>query len=234
MKKRIISIVLLFGILIIIAGCKNATIKTSTSTTLTEFNGANSASSKSLNGLSLSLSLDSQTYQQGQYVTIVIDEKNTLSKTNNVPDLDKWQTDELSLGPCIAAPIGIALLQGYYTSSNFSAATPLVIFSDPSSGHCPIEVRPTSYSFQPSSDVANLILNSDPSFSIKNQEIMAEVPIEGYWNNNSGIPFNGFDPGVYTVVGGDEWGALVILHFTISNNLKEYVYRTGDFFDRGF
>jgi hypothetical protein len=26
-----------------------------------------------------------------------------------------------------------------------------------------------------------------------------------------------FDPGIYTVVGGDEWGALVILHFTVTN-----------------
>jgi hypothetical protein len=25
-----------------------------------------------------------------------------------------------------------------------------------------------------------------------------------------------FEPGVYTVVGGDEWGNMVVLHFTVS------------------
>ena len=26
-----------------------------------------------------------------------------------------------------------------------------------------------------------------------------------------------FAPGVYTVVGGDEWGNLIVLHFTVAN-----------------
>ena len=40
----------------------------------------------------------------------------------------------------------------------------------------------------------------------------------GYWaSNNVGATFSNFEPGVYTVVGGDEWGTLVIVHFTVTN-----------------
>jgi hypothetical protein len=39
----------------------------------------------------------------------------------------------------------------------------------------------------------------------------------GYWASNEvGAAFTNFGPGVYTVVAGDEWGALVVLHFTVS------------------
>jgi hypothetical protein len=39
----------------------------------------------------------------------------------------------------------------------------------------------------------------------------------GYWaSNNIGAAFTLFEPGVYTVVAGDEWGALVFVHFTVS------------------
>jgi hypothetical protein len=44
-----------------------------------------------------------------------------------------------------------------------------------------------------------------------------EIGLKGYWTNDSVSQFNNFDPGVYTVIAGDEWGALVILHFTVSN-----------------
>ena len=48
--------------------------QTSTTTTATEFNNVNSASIKSGNGLSLSVSLDAKTYQSGNAINIVITE----------------------------------------------------------------------------------------------------------------------------------------------------------------
>ena len=212
----IVRIAFLIGVIASIAGCKNASNQTMTSPTTVEFGGVNSISSKSKNGLSLSLSLDSTTYQLYQYVTIVIDEKNTLLKTNDVRDAEEWRTNELSLGFCTYGPFGIAVFQGYYTSSDFSAAAPLVIF-DPSPRSCPSAASPSSYSFQPSSDIANLNIDSNPGITIKNQEISAEIPMAGYWSKNSPNSFSGFEPGVYTVLAGDEWGALVMLHFTITN-----------------
>jgi len=45
----------------------------------------------------------------------------------------------------------------------------------------------------------------------------AEVQINGYWMAGQNLNEDNFAPGVYTVVAGDEWGALVVLHFTVTN-----------------
>ncbi len=39
---------------------------------------------------------------------------------------------------------------------------------------------------------------------------------KGYRTGGAKSEFNEFASGVYTVVGVDEWGALAILHFTVS------------------
>jgi hypothetical protein len=44
----------------------------------------------------------------------------------------------------------------------------------------------------------------------------AEVQTNGYWMASQNLNEYNFTPGVYTVVGGDEWGSLVVLHFTVS------------------
>ena len=45
-----------------------------------------------------------------------------------------------------------------------------------------------------------------------------ELQLNGYWDGNpmEAVQDN-FNPGVYTVVAGDEWGALVLVHFTVTN-----------------
>ena len=106
-----------------------------TSPTTTDFNGVNSASSTSANGLSLSLSLDSKTYLPCQEVSIVIDIKNTLLTENDVPVSDNWSYSNLGLGPCdngpggFGYPYGIAIFQGNYTPLNLSTATPLSLYA---------------------------------------------------------------------------------------------------------
>ena len=44
----------------------------------------------------------------------------------------------------------------------------------------------------------------------------SEVQSMGYWVASPNETLTNFDPGVYTVVGGDEWGSLVVVHFTVS------------------
>ena len=124
----------------------------------------NAAISKSAHGLSLTLSLDATTYQLYQNIIIVIDERNTLPKTNNIPVSNKWPSNELELGPSGKSfPFGIAVFHGYYTSSDFSTTTPLNYY-DPNGMHSwPLEVIPNAYSFQPLSDIADIIVDLDPS-----------------------------------------------------------------------
>jgi hypothetical protein len=72
----------------------------------------------------------------------------------------------------------------------------------------------TFYDFRPSSDIAAIYTsyNTEP-LSIS---MTAEVTSAGFWTGSPKATFSNFTPGIYTVVGGDEWDALVILHFTIS------------------
>jgi hypothetical protein len=191
-------------------------------TATTPFNNGNSASSKSVNCLELFLSLDSKTYQSGQQVGIDIDEKNTLSKTNTIISSAKWPVIGLGVGPCgvLNYPFGIVIFQGNYTAANISSGTPLQIY-EPGIYHCPMTLAGiSSYVFQPLSDNAALFQMSESTPVINNMEMDTEFEPAptGYWaSNDVGATFTNFEPGVYTVVAGDEWGALVVVHFTVAS-----------------
>jgi hypothetical protein len=191
---------------------KMVTLITVTSNT----SGLNSASTSSTNGLSLSLSLGSTTYQPGQEVSIAVDEKNALSTINNVTATTNFSSEFMSgyTNDPSPLPFGLAVLQGNYTLSNYSTVTPLIIY-DPSKVYIGTQVvGPTSYSFQPLSDTA--VLSGGNYNSSNGLKMQYEINVNGYWPNNASTTSTYFDPGVYTVVAGDEWGALVVLHFTIS------------------
>jgi Putative Ig domain len=195
----------------------NPTTTTTSSTTITNFNDVNTASSKPASGLSLSLSLDGTTYQPGQEVSIAVDEKNTLSTTNNVTATDNLPSEFMSgfTNDPSPLPFGIAVLQGNYDVSNYSKVTPLIIY-DPMEVYIGFPVAPpTSYSFQPLSDTA--ILNGGDYKLVSGMKMQYEIGVQQYWPNNDGADFTHFQSGVYTVVAGDEWGALVIVHFTVTN-----------------
>jgi hypothetical protein len=112
-----------------LTGCSSFA-HSSTQTISIDTSDVNSATLKSANGLSLSLSLDSTTYQPGQQVGIVIDEKNTLGITNKINASEKWPVSGLGVGPCgtLNYPFGVAIFQGDYSVANVSSATPLQIY----------------------------------------------------------------------------------------------------------
>ena len=118
MKNRIRIVLLpvaLIG-LILSTSCASSKIPTITTNSL----------STSANGLSLSLSLDSTTYQPGQEISIKVDVKNTLSKTNKISASEKWPISGLGVGPCgtLNYPFGVAIFQGDYTVANVSSRDP--------------------------------------------------------------------------------------------------------------
>ena len=205
--------VLLLSILIT-AGCGNPPAQT----TLTD--SVNAASSKSANGLELSLSLDATTYKLYQDVSIVIDEKNTLSKTNRVAASYQWPLKGLTLGPCTqGSPFGVAVFSGYYSPEDILKGTPLVLFDPNQFYHCPAFswAEGAVYEFKPLSDVAAIFQDSVPPSSGTDTQILKELQLSHYWTGSNPAVVNSFEPGVYTIVVGDEWGALVVLHFTVTN-----------------
>jgi hypothetical protein len=189
------------------------TVSQITSSTTTTSNDFNSVSSNATNGLSLSLSLDGTTYQPNQEISITVDEANTLPEVNNVPVSNNRPYSSLQAAPCdYISPYGIAVFQGNYTTSNFSTGTPLTLYD-------PHVARITSYSFESSSDMAAVIEGSNPSPTNSTQQMKYDLTINGYWpddNFSSNSQLTGFAPGLYTVVAGDEWGAVVVVHFTVS------------------
>lgn len=192
-----------------------------TSPPVTNLNGVTSASSASANGLSLSLSLKSAAYSPGQEISITIDEKNTFSTENVVPIADKWLIDGLSLNPCGTSKAagysyGIAIFQGDYTPANISNAMPLNIYDPNDPWLCvPYPGNINAYDFMPSIDIASVIDKSNPdqkSYAMNNT-----ITTAFYWTGSSSNEIkHNFEPGIYTVVAGDEWGNLVILHFTVA------------------
>ena len=189
------------------------------STTTTTSNIVSSASSSSANGLKLSVSVDATPNVQHQ-ISITLDETNTLSEINNVPVSDNWLYKGLGVAPCnFTSPYGIAVFSGDYNSSNLSTGTPLTLYDPHVARLCPTNYPVISYSFQPSLDWAQVIEN--PANPLNNsQQMQYELTINGYWPDDSfssNSQLTNFAPGVYTVVGGDEWGNLIVLHFTVAN-----------------
>jgi hypothetical protein len=97
--------------------------------------------------------------------------------------------------------------QGNYTTANVSSAMPLTLFYPSELHGCPFILSGiNSYVFQPLNDVAAIyqISNIEPFIEKINKEVQTTGLTDA-------------DPGVYSVVAGDEWGDLVIVHFTVSN-----------------
>jgi len=170
------------------------------------------------NGLSLTLSLNSTIYHPGEQISVTIKEKNTLAVENNIPVDNRWAVQGLSLGPCgtLNYPFGISIVQGYYDAKDVIGVAPLQLFDPNAAYRCPMILTGiTSYDFQPSSDIAAIYTGYDSEPWSINMTVKSTSA--GFWTGSRpNASFSNFTPGVYTVIGGDEWGALVILHFTIS------------------
>ncbi|HUI91067.1 MAG TPA: carboxypeptidase-like regulatory domain-containing protein [Chitinivibrionales bacterium] len=170
-----------------------------------------SATASSGNGLSLTLTIGSVAYHSGDSISITIDEKNTLATENKANIANAWPIQGLTLQPCVFnEPFGIAILQGYYDAKSVSSGIPLILFP-PGIYNCPADPVITNYDFQPSSDLNYGIKLA--GFWTGNLTLINSFPCANPVECNS--TFNNFTPGIYTIVGGDEWGALVILHFTV-------------------
>jgi hypothetical protein len=192
-----------------------------------ELAGLNASQSISMTnepiGLNLRVAMNTTSIQSGQSIDVIISETNTLNTTNTVNVSDQWQLSSLSfsLGPCgnLGYPIGIVIFKGYHTYSNISTAESLDLYQ-PGTYFCPAGFFATSFSFQPLSNMASV--NEAPNSS-SSLPMTSEVTASGYWTDNYPLDYTGvnatfsnFQPGIYTVVGGDEWGQLVLLHFIVS------------------
>jgi hypothetical protein len=216
MRRAVAAVLLIF--LLSLTGCSGL-IHSSTQTITVSPQGINSAVSNSVSGLSLSLSLDSADYQTGQTVNVAVNEINTLKKTNDVSAAGNWAFPGLSVGPCgtLNYPFGIAIFQGYYTAGDLLSVTPLKLDNPNAVYPCPMILSDIStYAFQPSGDTAD-VFQLGGTEPVLTETMNVQIHPTGYWTGSPNGALTNFAPGVYTVVAGDEWGALVVLHFTVLN-----------------
>jgi hypothetical protein len=168
--------------------------------------------------LSLTLSLNSMTYHPGDQISVTIDERNILAVENNIRAANEWPVQGVvPIDPCDRPPypFRISILQGYYDAKSAASVPPLQLI-EPVFLFCPMMRVIVSYDFRPLSNTAvvHTLDGLEPPWSIN---MTARVTASGFWTGSPpNATFSNFTPGIYTVVGGDEWGALVVLHFTVA------------------
>ena len=172
-----------------------------------------SATGSGSSGLVLNLSINGSSIAQGQSVEVHVSETNTLLTMNNVTAAQNWGTT-FSLGRCSANyPFGIALFKGHYTLQNFTQGERVSLQSPVQNYLC---VRPPFstgyYHFLPKSDTA--VVQVDMGNQTVTLPMGTSISIAGYWTAEGS--FTPLQHGTFTLVAGDEWGALALLHFSVN------------------
>jgi hypothetical protein len=191
------------------------TSSTNNVSSLTTSTGAKSPAS----GLELSLTLNVTDLSSGHGVAATIDEANTGTAPANVSASADWPIQGLAIGPCgsLNYPVGLAVLRGNYDAANVSSANALQIYR-PGISACPMILADIgSFEFQGSSDNATIFGGCQPADGggCLSEIINSTVSFNCYWN---GSVLTSFPSGVYTVVAGDEWGGIAVLHFIVTGN----------------
>ncbi len=193
---------------------KTSTGFTTTQTTSLTGNSENASLLDGL-GLRLSLSVNATEINTGQEIIIGVEVINTLHSENNISIGSDWRWPEanLTLVPALECifPGGVTLLRGYYTQDNISSASSGSLFLAPLTGTA--GCGPFSagyYLFKPTSEYAQPGPNITEFLAVS-----GTLTTNGYWTGSYSHPgtFHPFDPGLYTIVGVDEWGDMVLLPF---------------------
>jgi rhodanese-related sulfurtransferase len=165
-----------------------------------------------LSGLQLRVSVNTTSLNSGEALQISVSEYNILATTNEVSSGKKWGVDGLTLGACpnvYVQPFGVAVFHGHYTAQNILQATPLDIFAPVA---CPNYIRSiTGYIFLPNSINATVIPAA--CYLTPATPMSAIITVNGVYTQ--GNQLNPLDPGVYTIVAGDEWGTLDFLYVSV-------------------
>jgi hypothetical protein len=176
-------------------------------------------------GISFSLSVNSTTLRNGNAISVTLIIRNILSKTNNLSSDYNWSSPVLldfgaSTLQCPSWD-NFVILNGYYSASSlFSAGKPLFLW--PVTHSCPafnlrqLEIRPSSTNATVYAEMAG---NS----SVYESDLAYESTLRGFYtsqepcacSNTTSPSLTNFPDGAYTIVAGDEWGQMLILHFSV-------------------
>lgn len=166
--------------------------------------------------LQLTLSTDSSIIQSGQAIGIKITVNNTSSNPILVPVQNNWSFGDVSTGSCARIGYGMAVFDGYYTADNLTQGRGLQVFKP--GVNCPVmSERVKTYQFNPSSgEVMEIECNQTQGTKCNpnSYQMGYNYRFSGYWNQGNIIPFK---PGIYTILGADEWGHVATKYFIVTN-----------------
>jgi hypothetical protein len=202
----------------VVEGGTGALQTSSTHTTSSSLTTSTSAKSPA-SGLELSVTLNITDVSPGRGVAVTVDEENPGDAPLNVSASADWPIQGLAVGPCgpLNYPVGLAVLRGNYDVANVSSAKALQVYR-PGIAACPMILSGIgSFEFQASGDNATIFggCQSSGGGGCLSETINSTVSFDGYWNGGA---LTSFQSGVYTVVAGDEWGGIAMLHFVVTGN----------------
>jgi hypothetical protein len=166
-------------------------------------------------GLELHLSLNATSIASGQSISVTVWMYNPSSSTANVSASRDWALGGLVIGPCgpLNYPMGFLIMGGNLTISEVMSGQALQLYS-PGTYNCPMILSSISgYAFEPTSSSAS-VMGSCTSSACFSADMSASATFSGDYGL---LGFSSFAPGSYTVVGGDEWGGLMLLHFSVTS-----------------
>jgi hypothetical protein len=199
---------------------------------IAECDAASSCSAQNPRGLVLTLSLNTTTVLSSGTFMLRISEFNPTTRGFNLTLATGWVLGTLpSFYVCYSGdpPYGASIFRGYYTLQNISSAQPVQVYGGPQpSCHPSFDGPLIAFLAPPNSSIGAAYQNLNHSvilepfsavvYAIDGTTVMMSNP-----SVNNGEPeptgvysLRSSQPAVYTVVGGDEWSDLVLLHFSVS------------------
>lgn len=169
------------------------------------------ASVSSPQGFDLYLLVNPVSVEAGGTVTVTIWMSNTGTQVDNVSAASSWPIGDFLSNPCPSGnplPFGVEILNGYYTTDNATAGRSLQLVNDVSC--VASSASPTFFAIAASGSQA--IVPYGGSFQLWNLS-SSFFPFGGFYQAGGSPSFYHFH-GVYTVVAADEWGDLVVTHFS--------------------
>jgi len=100
--------------------------------------------------------------------------------------------------------------------NNYTTGKALPLYNTTIDDSCTVNSYPNEDLFQPLGD--NISVYNDGQFRT-NSTAVASLSTDGYWTGGQDTParvvFHDFS-GVYTVIGADTWGHVLLLHFSVT------------------
>lgn len=180
------------------------------------------------NGLNFSISINATSLDPTERIELTASLTNTLANSNNVTAADCYKFLGYHLDPSPAGywegPYLFVVLNGSYSAESVVG---LGGNGSAESGFSAEYARVWSYRFGPMSNSAVLSAEvctaSCSNGTLGPYPSSASVTVRGYWSmpvktSSYPRPPNALAPGVYTVAVEDQWGSVLVLHFTVAGS----------------